>query len=114
MPIRAARCLSNAGSVSCAALPWYTQAVVACTACFSIAFFAIPASMLTWGFEAEAERLFNKAVERRRRMSKAKAEGRALSDSESSEEEAEEDDEEAEWRLYEEVVVGPGSGSTGE
>ena len=31
--------------------------VVALTACFSIAFFAIPASMLTWGFEAEAERL---------------------------------------------------------
>ena len=47
-------------------------------------------------------------------MSKAKAEGRALSDSESSEEEAEEDDEEAEWRLYEEVVVGNSSGSTGE
>ena len=39
----------------------YTQAVVALTACFSIAFFAIPASMLTWGFEAEAERLFKKA-----------------------------------------------------
>ena len=45
---------------------WYTQSVVGITACFSIAFFAIPASMLTWGFEAEAERLFNKAVERRR------------------------------------------------
>jgi hypothetical protein len=39
--------------------------VVALTACFSIAFFAIPASMLTWGFEAEAERLFHRAVERR-------------------------------------------------
>eukprot|EP01043_Picozoa_sp_COSAG02_P011588 COSAG02_NODE_429_length_22473_cov_38.587691_3_plen_204_part_00 len=89
-----------------AALPWYTQAVVASTACVSIAFFAIPASMLTWGFEAEAERLFNKAVERRRRMVRAKAEGRVMSDSESSEDEEEEEDEEAEWRGYEEVVVG--------
>ena len=89
-----------------AALPWYTQAVVASTACVSIAFFAIPASMLTWGFEAEAERLFNKAVERRRRMLRAKAEGRVMSDSESSEDEEEEEDEEAEWRGYEEVVVG--------
>jgi hypothetical protein len=62
--------------------------------------------MLTWGFEAEAERLFNKAVERRRRMQRAKAEGRVMSDSESSEDEEEEEDEEAEWRGYEEVVVG--------
>ena len=92
-----------------AALPWYTQAVVASTACVSIAFFAIPASMLTWGFEAEAERLFNKAVERRHRMLRAQAEGRVMSDSESSEDEADEDSEEAEWRGYEEVVVGSNS-----
>ena len=92
---------------ACAALPWYTQAVVASTACVSIAFFAIPASMLTWGFEAEAERLFNKAVERRRRMLRAQAEGRVMSDSESSEDDEEDEyDEEAEWRGYEEVVVG--------
>jgi hypothetical protein len=52
-----------------------------------------------WGFEAEAERLFNKAVERRHRMLRAREEGRALSDS------SETDDEE-EWRGYEEVVVG--------
>ena len=38
-------------------LPWYTKAVVLLTAVFSVAMFAIPASMLTWGFEAEAERL---------------------------------------------------------
>jgi len=38
-------------------LPWYTQCVVLLTGVFSIAMFAIPASMLTWGFEAEAERL---------------------------------------------------------
>merc|ERR1711862_1093757 len=31
---------------------------------FSVAMFAIPASMLTWGFEAEAERLGTKAKKR--------------------------------------------------
>jgi len=38
-------------------LPWYTAAVVLLTGVFSIGMFAIPASMLTWGFEGEAERL---------------------------------------------------------
>lgn len=42
-------------------LPWYTQSVVLMTGMFSIAMFAIPASMLTWGFEAEAERLGKRA-----------------------------------------------------
>jgi len=37
-------------------LPWYTKGVVLLTGVFSVAMFAIPASMLTWGFEAEAER----------------------------------------------------------
>eukprot|EP00471_Norrisiella_sphaerica_P003958 CAMPEP_0184481982 /NCGR_PEP_ID=MMETSP0113_2-20130426/3573_1 /TAXON_ID=91329 /ORGANISM="Norrisiella sphaerica, Strain BC52" /LENGTH=565 /DNA_ID=CAMNT_0026861481 /DNA_START=277 /DNA_END=1974 /DNA_ORIENTATION=+ len=38
-------------------LPWYTKMVVVTTAVFSVAMFAIPSSMLTWGFEAEAERM---------------------------------------------------------
>ena len=38
-------------------LPWYTKAVVLLTSLFSVAMFAIPASMLTWGFEAEAARM---------------------------------------------------------
>mmetsp|Transcript_8569 Transcript_8569/g.17800 ORF Transcript_8569/g.17800 Transcript_8569/m.17800 type:complete len:460 (-) Transcript_8569:159-1538(-) len=38
-------------------LPWYTSSVVIVTGVFSIGMFAIPASMLTWGFEGEAERL---------------------------------------------------------
>lgn len=42
-------------------LPWYTQAIVLVTGIFSVAMFAIPASMLTWGFEAEAERLATRA-----------------------------------------------------
>lgn len=42
-------------------LPWYTKAVVLLTSVFSVAMFAIPASMLTWGFEAEAERMAKRA-----------------------------------------------------
>ena len=42
-------------------LPWYTKMVVLLTGFFSVAMFAIPSSMLTWGFEAEAERCAKKA-----------------------------------------------------
>lgn len=42
-------------------LPWYTKCVLLVTGVFSVAMFAIPASMLTWGFEAEAERCAKKA-----------------------------------------------------
>lgn len=45
-------------------LPWYTQSIVLLTGIFSVAMFAIPASMLTWGFEAEAQRLGIKAKRR--------------------------------------------------
>jgi hypothetical protein len=38
-------------------LPWYTKGVVLMTSAFSIGMFAIPVSMLTWGFEAEAARV---------------------------------------------------------
>ena len=37
-------------------LPWYTKLVVMLTAVFSVPIFVIPSSMLTWGFEAEADR----------------------------------------------------------
>jgi len=45
-------------------LPWYTQVVVLMTGLFSIGMFAIPASMLTWGFEAEAQRVASKTRRR--------------------------------------------------
>lgn len=48
-------------------LPWYTKGVILATSVFSVAMFAIPASMLTWGFEAEAERLAAKARRRTQR-----------------------------------------------
>lgn len=45
-------------------LPWYTKLVVLLTSVFSVAMFAIPASMLTWGFEAEAARMAKQARRR--------------------------------------------------
>ena len=42
-----------------------TQVIVVFTAIGSVAVFAIPASMLAWGFEAEAERLIRLRDERR-------------------------------------------------
>lgn len=53
-------------------LPWYTQCVVLLTGMFSVAMFAIPASMLTWGFEAEAQRLGVKA--RKKMMARQRGE----------------------------------------
>jgi hypothetical protein len=44
-------------------LPWYTKGVVLLTGLFSIGMFAIPASMLTWGFEAEAHRLAKRSYQ---------------------------------------------------
>jgi voltage-gated potassium channel len=49
--------LTGQGGPDGANLPWYTKMVVLLTAVFSVAMFAIPASMLTWGFEAEAARM---------------------------------------------------------
>lgn len=49
-------------------LPWYTKIVVLITSAFSLAMFAIPASMLTWGFEAEAERKAAASRKRRKRQ----------------------------------------------
>ena len=51
-------------------LPWYTKSVVLLTGVFSIGMFAIPASMLTWGFEAEAERLAARAIQKARERRK--------------------------------------------
>lgn len=53
-------------------LPWYTKVIVMCTAVVSVPIFVIPSSMLTWGFEAEAERLMRRKRERRRRRKRAK------------------------------------------
>jgi voltage-gated potassium channel len=44
--------LTGQGGPDAEHLPWYTRSVILITAVFSVAMFAIPASMLTWGFEA--------------------------------------------------------------
>mmetsp|Transcript_18629 Transcript_18629/g.26962 ORF Transcript_18629/g.26962 Transcript_18629/m.26962 type:complete len:498 (+) Transcript_18629:136-1629(+) len=49
-------------------LPWYTKSIVLMTSFFSVAMFAIPASMFTWGFEAEAERLAAKSYRLRHKQ----------------------------------------------
>jgi len=40
-------------------LPWYTSSVIVLTGIFSIGMFAIPASMLTWGFEGKVIRPYD-------------------------------------------------------
>ncbi|CAM9674923.1 unnamed protein product [Chrysoparadoxa australica] len=56
-------------------LPWFTKLVCAGTALFSVAMVAIPSSMLTWGFENEAQRLLKKKRERRLRRTMLKSAG---------------------------------------
>ena len=70
--------LTGGGGPDTDNLPWYTKAVVLLTSVFSVAMFAIPASMLTWGFEAEAERMAKQARKqalKRREMEKQSSEG---------------------------------------
>ena len=70
--------LTGGGGPDTENLPWYTKAVVLLTSVFSVAMFAIPASMLTWGFEAEAERMAKQARKqalKRREMEKQSSEG---------------------------------------
>ena len=65
--------LTGGGGPDTNNLPWYTKAIVLLTSVFSVAMFAIPASMLTWGFEMEAERVAKEARKRvlkRRTLSK--------------------------------------------
>ena len=98
-------------------LPWYTKVIVMLTAVFSVPIFVIPSSMLTWGFEAEAERLMRRKRERRRKEKEAKKRGDNHPDSSSSSESDEgaltSDDDlnslEAEYDEYEDVVLGDDS-----
>ena len=93
-------------------LPWYTKIIVMLTAVFSVPIFVIPSSMLTWGFEAEAERLMRRKRTRRRKEKEAKKRGDAHPDSSSSSDSDEgaltsdADDVEAEYDEYEDVVLG--------
>ena len=89
-------------------LPWYTKVIVMLTAVFSVPIFVIPSSMLTWGFEAEAERLMQKKREARKKLKLAKRRGTRVDSSSSSDEQNifESEDEEVAWDEYERVVLG--------
>jgi hypothetical protein len=77
-------------------LPWYTKGVVLLTSAFSIGMFAIPVSMLTWGFEAEAAR----CAKRTRQLEKRKARRAEDPDGGSSTEEYSTDEE------YQKIIAG--------
>ena len=95
-------------------LPWWTKAIIILTAIFSVAMFAIPASMITWGFEAEAARLAKKAAIRRRAMklkpgaasSGVWSQSSSDNGSSDSQEGFEDDDSGDSWEEYEEAVAG--------
>ncbi len=89
-------------------LPWYTKVIVMLTAVFSVPIFVIPSSMLTWGFEAEAERLMRKKRARRRKEKEAARTGVPVASSSSSSggETSDSDDSDAVWDEYEDVVLG--------
>lgn len=81
-----------------------TKLVCGFTALLSVAQFAIPSSMLTWGFEAEAERLLGKKRERRKKEKEAAAKGQVyVSTSESS---GEDGSGQSSWDEYEAVILG--------
>jgi len=92
-------------------LPWYTKVVVIVTAIFAVAQFAIPASMLTWGFEQEAQRRIVKRAEENKKQAAKLLSGETDRVSSSSSDEGRE--RWREWDEYEDVVVGSDSDSDG-
>lgn len=94
-------------------LPWYTKLVCCITAIFAVAQFAIPASMLTWGFEQEAALRIKKAAERRGK--KAAQILRGDVDFESTITSSSSDDDRlVEWKEYEHEVTGSPDNSENE
>ena len=93
-------------------LPWYTKVIVVVTAVLATAQFAIPASMLTWGFEQEAERRLHKnheaQIKQKERILRGDTEWDVDDISSSS---TSESDVGHEWAEYEAVVVGNDSDS---
>jgi len=93
-------------------LPWYTKVVVIITAIFAVAQFAIPASMLTWGFEQEAQRRIVKRAEENKKQAAKLLSGEMDRVSSSSSDEGKE--RWREWDEYEDIVVGSDSEADGE
>jgi len=89
-------------------LPWYTKLIVCVTSIFAVAQFAIPASMLTWGFEAEAQRRIVKHHEELKKQKAREKAGQATPLSSSSSEGGND----SEWEEYEAIVVAEPSSSS--
>jgi len=92
-------------------LPWYTRIVVALVSLFAIAQFAIPASMLTWGFEQEAERNIVKLRAREKKIASKVRGGNKGEHLEESSSSSGESDRQEEWDGYLEQVCGTDSDS---
>jgi len=84
------------------ALPWYTKLIVICTSIFSVAQFAIPASMLTWGFEQEAQRRIKKNLELQRQQEDRAKRGLPRSAESSSSSDPNSD---SSWEEYERIAA---------
>jgi hypothetical protein len=93
-------------------LPWYTRVIVSVTALFAIAQFAIPASMLTWGFEQEAEQNIKKNDKREGKVVGYFLKGKFSEDACVSSSSSDESDRHEEWEAYEKQVTGDESSSS--
>jgi voltage-gated potassium channel len=87
-------------------LPWYTRVVVSVTALFAIAQFAIPAAMLTWGFEQEAEQNIVKNNSREEKVIGHFLGGTFSADIVLSSSSSDESDRHEEWESYRKQVAG--------
>merc|ERR1712187_1081195 len=77
--------------------------VVCITCVFAVGLFAIQASMLTWGFENEAERRVKKHKEEKKEKAKALLMGMEEGNQESS---SSDDEVESDWEEYEANIAG--------
>jgi len=84
-------------------LPWYTKMMVCCCSVFAVGLFAIQASMLTWGFEQEAERRLKKHGERKKRQQQRQQ--LQLEDLPEDSTSSGEEDLEQQWEEYEHMVA---------
>jgi len=87
-------------------LPWYTKLVCCLTAFLSVPIFVIPSSMLTWGFEAEAERLVKVQHDRYKEEVERVARGELEPISSESSSEGEGVRSNEAWAMYEETIAG--------
>ena len=88
-------------------IPWYVKVLCGTTAIFGVAFFVLPASILVWSFEAEAERLIAKDREERLKRKKMKDRGETPITSSSADSDKPDGAFSSDaWEAYEKVILG--------